>query len=661
MNENKKETFVKGVGIVEEKDKKPSSFPVAISDEDGNIQSKNFSYLETEDGDIITPEQRQKGYNEWAKGIGKISIELPGKGVLISEFAEELVVRLEKEKTLFYRQDSREIVELGKMKNDNGEISHTGFIPIKSSRFITLIEDYFSPWEWVFKKDGTRFEQPKSMTRDVGSTVLDSHILENGLPNINRIFTVQIPIIRDNQLTFPNVGYDERFNSWLEEDSPTISNMDMPLEEAKNILYNTLKEFCFETRSDYINAISALLTPFLRGIFKTGFNTRSPVYAYMANRERSGKDYLAGITGILYEGLALEEPPISNGEYRSSGGNDELRKKIISSMRSGKKRLHFSNNKGHLNNSVFESVTTATRFSDRLLGKNKEVAFDNEIDFSFSGNMGITLTPDLANRTMFINLFLDMEDANKRKFSNPNLHLWVLNNRNTILSALYSLIRNWFDNDCPDGSYPFASFPEWSRVCGGIMETAGYENPCKKDVKETGVSIDSETDEMKELFELCYLGRGDTWIDKHDIKMMIEQSNIMTYMDWKNRSSQTKFGIKLNKFVGRILSDIRLIVQDKTIRSSRWKYKFSKNSEVTIKNDVFTHELTKLVTYGNVGLVGLPRSVTATKSNSSNDTKVAIGCHPSISDSELKDTVLEKEYREILDSPKETEVSNENK
>lgn len=569
--------------------------------------------------------------------VGKQEIELPGKGIKISDFANELVVRLSDEKKLFYRQDSRQIVELGKIIDSNGKVGHTGFIQVKASRFITMIENYFNPWEWVYKKTGDKFQQAKSMNKDVGNTVLDSHIFEEGLPNINRIFTVQTPILRDGVLSFPKIGYDERFNSWTQENSPRIDNMDMKLEDAKEILYDVFKEFCFETRKDYINALSALLTPLLRGIFKTGFNTRTPIYAYMANRERSGKDYLAGITGILYEGAALEEPPISNGEYRSSGGNDELRKKIISAMISGKKRLHFSNNKGHLNNSVLESVTTAERYSDRLLGKNEDVTFDNEIDFSFSGNIGITLTPDLANRTLFVNLFLDMEDANQRKFNNPNLHMWVLENRNTILSALYTLIRNWFDNDCPDGSHPFASFPEWSRVCGGIMECAGYENPCMKDVTETGVSIDSDTDEMKDLFELCYLDKKDEWINKNDVRDIIMKSNIMGYMDWNERSHQTKFGIKLNKFVGRVLSDIRLIVENKSIRASRWKYKFIKNEGNIDKNDVFGSEM---ATYGNDGNHMTTHEcggIGGVLKDRGNDTKDAIGCQSDINEEKIKE------------------------
>jgi len=62
----------------------------------------------------------------------------------------------------------------------------------------------------------------------------------------------------------------------------------------------------------------------------------------------------------------------------------------------------------------------------------------------------------------------------------------------------------------------------------------------------------------------------------------------MPYIDWSHRSSQIKFGIKLNKFVGRLLSDIRLIVENKSIRSSRWKYKFSKNTEKIDKMEIFS-------------------------------------------------------------------------
>jgi len=522
-----------------------------------------------------------------AKGIevdprvlsGKIPIELPGDNSYVSVFAKKLAVGLNLKDTLFYRQDSRQVIELGDVKNEKDEVTHTGFIVVSAGRFATLIERYFSPWMWRVKKDGSRFQINKSTTKNDCGIVLESGVFQENIPSINTIFSTQLPIIYDDELTFPCEGYDKRFRSWLAPNSAKISNMNMPLKEAKEVIHNIFKEFCFETTQDFDNAVSAFITPFLRGLFKTGFNTRAPVYCYEANRERSGKDYLAGVTGMLYEGNALEEAPISSGEKFSSGGNDELRKKLISAMISGKKRLHFSNNKGHLNSAVFESVTTATKFTDRLLGKNVEVAFDNEMDFSFSGNLGITLTPDLTNRTIFIKLFLAMEDANQRKFANPNLHKYVLDNRDEILSAMYSLVRNWRDKGSPDGSLPFSSFPEWARVCGGVMEAAGYGNPCVRNIDQSGISIDTETDEMKELFEACYEEHPDEPIDKHQIRSVIIKHNIMNYMNWDSRSEQTKFAFKIKKYVGRILSDIKMSVENKEIRSSRWKFEFNLNKK----------------------------------------------------------------------------------
>jgi len=172
--------------------------------------------------------------------------------------------------------------------------------------------------------------------------------------------------------------------------------------------------------------------------------------------------------------------------------------------------MHFSNNKGHINNSVFESAITSKFWSDRMLGRNEMVNIPNEIDFSLSGNIGVTYTPDLANRCRFINLFLEIEDANSRKFGNPKLHETILKDRENILSALYSLVRNWYDNGKPEGSIPFTSFSDWAEVCGGIMECAGYNSPCITDKNNLEVAGDSETSDMKQLFEICYFAHPNT-------------------------------------------------------------------------------------------------------------------------------------------------------
>jgi len=525
-------------------------------------------------------------------------IVLPQSGKLISTFANEVSNIIKDKNTLFFRNDTRQIIEIGTIETKQDGKVFTGFIDMKPSRFITLAEKYFIPGQWVFmgKEEGMQFKF-KSMSRDIANTLLQSEILQNNLPVIERIFTVPLPIIKDGKLTFPNKGYDPRFNSWLPHNTPNI-NTNLSLEESKVIIYELLKDFCFQTHQDYINAISALITPYLKGLFKR-FCCRMPLFFYVANRERAGKDYLAGITGILYEGVALEEPPICNAEKKSNN-NDELKKKILSAFLSGRKRLHFSNNKGYMDNAVFEGILTAEKWGDRILGKNEAPNFDNEIDFTMSGNIGIGFTPDIANRSRFIRLFLDIEDANNRNFSNPDLHGYVRENRGLILSAIYSLINNWVEKGCPGSSLSFASFPEWARVCGGIMETAGYENPCQPDRETLSIGGDTETADMKKLFEICYEQYSNKPLSKYDIKDIISKEGIFSYFDFENRSDQVKFGNKLIKFIGRVLSGIRLKIKDKSVRTARYEFIFTRDTIEVDKHQIFG----ETCDFGNVGNLG---------------------------------------------------------
>jgi hypothetical protein len=557
---------------IQDPDNKEASYPLRIT----------YKYNEEES---IEPGEEAKG---------KVNIELPGNGVLISEFADKLAPVFKNKNLLFYRKDISTIVE----------IKDSEFREVKPIRFVTLIERYFTPWIKIWTKSGGSFEVDRSIPQTTSGAVLASPNFEDGILKIERIFPVQIPIMYKNQLTFPKQGYDKRFNSWTIPNSPEIKK-DMLLEEAKGILYKIYNEFCFQSNQDYVNAISGLLTPNLRGLFSK-FNVRTPFKGYLGNRERVGKDYLAGITGIVYEGQYTEETPISTGEYRASGTNDELRKKITAAFIQGRRGLHFANNKGKLNSAVLEGALTNPFFSDRILGTNKMGVFSNELDYSFSGNIGITLTPDLTNRTIFVNLFLDLEDANARKFDNPKLHQWVLENRGLILSALYSLINNWIEKGRPKGKIPFASYPEWAEICGGIMEAANLGSPCIKDDNiSQGIALDPDSEEMKLLFESMYESYPDEWVDKKTIKFLIMNSDdIMPFIKWDEQSDRVRFGQRLHKNINRLYSDIRLIVEDRKIRPSRWKYKFTKEKSTYNKEEIFKDQNETTIVSREIGSVG---------------------------------------------------------
>lgn len=534
------------------------------------VQTENFVDLYDEDGKLITKEERQKSADDFLDE--RIEIILPTYGKLISDFANEVGDILSKTNTMFFRPESREIYEIGKIKEENETL---GFVLLKGDRFVSVAEIYFKPSVEHSTRYGVIIKE-KSMSSQTANILLASPQLQNKLPIIKRIFPIPLPIISDQKLTFPKQGYDPILKSWMPFNAPKI-NQDMSLEDAKEIISKIYGEFCFKTQQDYTNAIAGLLTPFLRGIFSK-FCVRVPLFLYLGNRERVGKDYCAGINGLIYEGFVTEEPPISCGG-NSSNNNEELRKKLLSLLISGRKRVHFANNKGYMNNAVLEMFLTSEKFSDRKLGGNEILNLDNEMDCSGSGNIGIKFTPDLLNRTKTINLFLDIEDANSRDFKNPNLHGWVKNNRTKIISAMFSLVKNWFNKGCPDGKILFSSFPEWARICGGIMESAGYDNPCVADKEVLKIGVDSETKDMKELFEICYGKKPNTPLTKQEIRNLISMEEIFSYLDFDKRSDQTKFGNKIMKFIGRVFSNIRMNVVDSSIRTSRQQYIFKKIEE----------------------------------------------------------------------------------
>ena len=553
--ENAESTISQGYAeyVTENKSKKKE-----LSPKDKKGFAKAYKILEKE-GAIEKKGKEEVKYKE---------INLPCDNRLVSVWADEIGKEFEDKDMLFRREELNSVFQIRKIEEKET------FIELNPTKFITDIEKIIIP---VVKRYNSETKETyireKSISSQLANTTMQSDVFQNHIPIVKRIYNFPMPIEHEGEITFPKVGYDSRFKCWLSSDSPKIIKPDMELKEAKEIIESLFIEFPFKEEIYRTNAISALITPFLRGIFPRA-NNRTPIFIIEANRERAGKDYLMGIIQIVYDGYANEDPPISTGQHNSNN-NEELRKKIISCLMEGRRSLHFANNKGFLNNSILESLITTPNFSDRILGKNEMVNFRNELDLSLSGNTGITFTADIVNRSRPIRLFLDIENANERKFDNPNLHSWVLKNRGLILSALYCLIRNWIDKEKPKGNGKFASFPEWADVCGGIMESAGYESPCEPDT-ENSIGGDTETQEMKSLFEICFKEKPNQFLKRNEIIDLArkEDSDIFPYLDLSLKKDQTKFGIKLVKFTGRILSGIRMVIMNSKAKGSRKEFKF---------------------------------------------------------------------------------------
>jgi len=514
------------------------------------------------------------------------TIELPKNDKLISEFARQLVKKITPNIKLFYRVKADQIIKINSIKvmNDSEE-SYLGMVEVKPNALIGLIEQYVIPGHYVFNQSNKEWEfKKKSISMQLASTLLQTDELKQGLPQITRVLHVPIPMRVNGKITFPKRGYDERFGTYLPFDAPVIDK-NMNINEAKQILEDIYSEFCFKTMPvDRDMAIAGLLTPFLRGLYPN-YNDRTPAFIYMANTPGAGKDYCAGITSILYEGVDIQDPPLAGGE-KNTNSTQELRKKILASFMEGRPRIHFSNNIGHLHNPVLDEILTSPTHSDRKLGHNTNIKLPNEMDYSLSANTGFTYNPDLTRRIRFIRLFFEGERVTDRKFKERELHKWVLENRGKILSALYSLVKDWEEKGSKEGSLSFSSFPSWDKLCGGIMENAGYMNPCEVDKDIDALAGDTETSDMKLLFELVnevYPGKIATI---NDIMQIAVTNDLFTHLDIASDKPKDKaqFGKIITKYVGRVLSNIKLTITKPGIKPARQNYVFKKIEDWEIRD-----------------------------------------------------------------------------
>ena len=530
--------------------------------------------------EYITIPKAGAKFEEKVEGGGiRKRIYLPQEGKLYSEFAQELGDHYGVKEELFFRPALNSVVklEMQYIEAKQREKRVLQFQEVKDNVFITYIEREFETG--IIKKSkesGEKYFARKSMTKGMADITLASEYqFKSMLPIIDKIYNIPMPSLQDGNLVFPKSGYDKTMHSWMPHNAPKLDPT-MSVTDAKAIINKIYKDFCFTKEQDRINAISGGLTPMCRGLYNSE-TTRTPIYFFKATRERSGKDYCSGITGVLYEDTAIEEPPISTDE---GVNDDEFRKKILANFKAGRNRIRSSNNKGYLNSSVLESVSTSFYWKDRQLGINEMLTFPNTLEISLSANVGISYASDLSARCIFVNLSFFEEDPNKRIFTIPDLHGWIREHKSEVLSAFYALIRNWHELGMPAGKEPFTTYPEWARVVGGIMEAAGYSSPCVPNDDMDNTGGDAEKNNMRRLYELGKLTWNDKWVTKKDIVEQILNSNsnfseLFPYLNWdKNqRGAKMSFGKIMTKFENRVINKIRMEVLDAS-HADRKKYRW---------------------------------------------------------------------------------------
>lgn len=532
---------------------------------------------------VWVPGQKAKG--------GRPRVLLPGLGRLVSDFAIEIGRHLAPAGRLF--RFSGEVIRIQEAadtwRSDAGLTLH----PLTPAETVSEVETTIETGIKVEDEAGDWVFTPKSMTETDGKLLLVAQQFCNQLPVIRRILDVQIPILNpEGRIVLPQPGYDPIFGTFLDPSAPQL--VLMSLDEAKTLLLDEVLGteadggFCWKDEQSRVHALARLITPLCRGLM--GWK-RPPLWIFLANRERCGKDYLAQICILIYIGKQVICAPLDKGS------DEEMRKRLTALLRAGARYVHFANMKGHVRFSALEAATDNSGvWEDRILGHSTNISLPNEADFSFSANVGTSWEPDIEARSRRITLHFAAEDVNGRRFKH-DLHKFIQSNRPRLLGAVWTLINEWDRQGRPDGLTRFSSFPEWARVVGGVMVSCGLGDPCLPHTDPPPATGDQTTEDVRQLFILAHKKFEERFVEKKEIYELVEGEDadgLFGWIDLADRGGQTKLGKLLQRYDGRELSGITLNIDKRAAGRSRFQFKGSGPRDVNIVNLVNLPSLGKL-------------------------------------------------------------------
>jgi hypothetical protein len=185
---------------------------------------------------------------------------------------------------------------------------------------------------------------------------------------------------------------------------------------------------------------------------------------------------------------------------------EQLDKEMEAFAIAGVPCLFLDNVRGGIDSPTLEQMMTSEESEGRGMGGHGLFSAKNAALLFATGN-GIKLTADAERRFLVIDLFEkgDPMERVKDEILNDDLMKspeW----RAEMLAAMWAMVRTWHEAGMPRGSVLRGSFETWCGLIGGIVEAAGYENPCQR--AEIPDAINPEAMEFKELLGLivCEMG-----------------------------------------------------------------------------------------------------------------------------------------------------------
>jgi hypothetical protein len=317
-----------------------------------------------------------------------------------------------------------------------------------------------------------------------------------GFPEI--VGVIATPTIRPDGSLLLKQGYDPATRLLLIEPPKMPEIPDEPTRDealkALALLEDLISESPFDDQPSRAVALSALITPVVRGAFAV-----APMHVSSAPVAGSGKSFLWDLVAA-----------ISTGQQRmpviAAGNEEETMKRLAGVMLTGQPLISIDNVNGELKGDFLCQAIEQHFLDVRPLGRSDIIRIETGGVTIFATGNNITIVGDLCRRTITSRLDSNLENPQLRQFHNNPIRK-ILDDRGIYIAACLTICRAYIVAGRPGLLPRLASFEGWSDTVRSALVWLG-----KADAVDTMQSIRDEDPQRVALGDLLH-----AWAQDHGL------------------------------------------------------------------------------------------------------------------------------------------------
>lgn len=299
------------------------------------------------------------------------------------------------------------------------------------------------------------------------------------------------PFMRPDGTIVQTPGFDLSTGFFFQPRSPFPIIKDEPtIDDARGALVDILEpiqEFPFRTIGDRSPSLSAYLALLITLMIRPAIGGVVPGWLISANTRGTGKTFLARIASIITQG-DNPEPMIFSKD------DDEVRKKITSGLKVGRRFIMFDNVKRAIGGEAIEVALTSPVWGDRDLGTMTSLSLVNNAVFAFTGNNLMT-EQDASRRFLPVDLETHHMNPEDRSFRIDDIMGWTQENRPRLVASILTIARAWWAAGKPRMSIrALGGFEHWSYTVPSMLAWVGVTSPLEARTTSTATEDSDRLD-----------------------------------------------------------------------------------------------------------------------------------------------------------------------